>query len=421
MSWSTFGMMVTMTEAPHRDITRWMEAWSGEEGALRATALMARRLGASARAVASAPGNLTIIGDYTDIGQGLGLPTVTAHRTFVAATSRDDRIVRVTMAAGTLDAVEDLVWEGTLDDVASLITEGAWYSYAAAAIWAMCERGYRSTGVDLAITSCIPLGSSLSPVSSLVAATTKALNEVWGLALATGEKGTELVDLCIEAENAVAGWGTAGLVQHSLIRCNPGEALHLDFGTSPTLARPCPLYFPDYGLAMLVIMTSASALGVGATVKARMDEVRAASAALGVKSLRELQDSPEGFARIESLTDEVLRRRARHVYTENERVDLVRDELSGTAPAHERFVAVGKAMYRSHASLELDFDVSTPELNLAVETAFRTGALGARLVGPGGGGSAVALVRRAAASSTAAAITRQFEDAGAPPPRFALV
>lgn len=414
-------MMVTMTSLPDRAATRWMEAWPIQEGSRRASELLSSHFGVTAHTVTSAPGNLTIIGDYTDIGSGLGLPTVTSHRTFVAATKRKDRTVRIVMAAGTLDAIEDATWEGTLDDLMDGIPQGSWASHVAAAMWAIAERGYGSTGVDVAITSCIPLGSSLSPVSSVVAAATLALNDEWGLALPQGERGIELVELCVEAENAVSGWATAGLVQNSLIRCAPGEALYLDFGSAPAAASPCPLYFPDYGLALLVIMTSASDLGVGSTVQQRMDEVERARQALGVRSLRDLQDAPDGFARIEALEDQLLRRRARHVFTENERVDLVRDELSGTAPAHERFVAVGKAMYRSHASLELDFDVSTPELNLAVDTAFRLGALGARLVGPGVGGSAVALVRRAAAKATAAAIAQEFASAGAPEPSFALV
>src|SRR5664279_1499448 len=98
----------------------------------------------------------------------------------------------------------------------------------------------------------------------------------------------------------------------------------------------------------------------------------------------------------------------------------MRDELTGTAPAHERFVSVGKAMYRSHASLEVDLDVSCSELNLAVDTAFRVGALGARLVGAGGGGSAVALIRRSQSAGAATMIDQAFQKQGLARPRFAF-
>ena len=155
-------------------------------------------------------------------------------------------------------------------------------------------------------------------------------------------------------------------------------------------------------------------------VRQREAEIEAASQALGVANLRQLQDAPNGLARIEGIEDPVLRKRARHIFTENERVDLMRDELTGTAPAHERFVSVGKAMYRSHASLEMDLEVSCDELNTAVDTAFKAGALGARMVGAGGGGSAVALVRRTQAAEAARKIDSAFQSRGLARPGFAF-
>src|SRR5690606_1639563 len=124
---------------------------------------------------------------------------------------------------------------------------------------------------------------------------------------------------------------------------------------------------------------------------------------------------------IEDLSNDTLKRRARHVYSENERVLLVKSDLSGTAPAHERFVSMGKALYRSHASLDFDYDVSCPELNLAVDTAFTTGALGARLSGGGFGGAAIALIRRTQGERTAKAIGAAFAQRGFARPRFLLV
>ena len=100
---------------------------------------------------------------------------------------------------------------------------------------------------------------------------------------------------------------------------------------------------------------------------------------------------------------------------------LVASELSGTAPAHERFVTIGKAMYRSHASLDVDFEVSGPELNAAVDAAFGAGALGARLVGGGFNGAAIALVRRADAERTAERIAESLTSAEFAEPSFLLV
>lgn len=398
-----------------------MEAWSSSEGAARASALLGSTWSTSPRSLTSAPGNLTIIGDYTDLGDGVGLPTVTPHRAYAAASPRRDDVVRIVLEAPASSVTEARTWEGSLASIDEAMADTGWHTHIASVLWSLIERGYSGPGMDIAISTCVPFGSGLSAMSALTVATARAVNDLWGLSLTHADRALELVDVCIDAENGIQRWGTAGLVQHSLIRCSDGEALYLDFSTRPASATPCPLYFPDYGLGLLIMTTAEPPGRIGDVVQARMAEIGAATTTLGVKSLRELQDAPEGLARIESLADQVLRRRARHVLTENERVDLVRDELSGTAPAHERFVAVGKAMYRSHASLEMDFEVSSAELNLAVDTAFRLGALGARMVGPGCGGSAVALVRRAAARATAQAVTAEFAAAGASPPSFALV
>ncbi len=205
-----------------------------------------------------------------------------------------------------------------------------------------------------------------------------------------------------------------------ILRCVAGEAIYLDFNSRPPSAISCPLTFEEYGLGLLIIDTGVRSARMVATVRARMEDAAQAERALGVSKLRELHSMPDGRARIEAIADPLIRRRARHIFTETERVDLVRDELTGTAPAHERFVSVGKAMYRSHASLELDFDVSCTELNLVVDTAFRVGALGARLVGAGGGGSAIALIRRSQAAGAAQVIDAAFQEQGLARPRFAF-
>ena len=134
-----------------------------------------------------------------------------------------------------------------------------------------------------------------------------------------------------------------------------------------------------------------------------------------------IADAPHALKRLETIEDPLLRRRARHVVTEIERVRIVCAELSGTDPAHERFVTIGKALYRSHASMEIDYELSNPELDAVVDGAFRAGALGARLVEGGFGGAAVALIRRAQADSTARLISEAMVAAGHQAPTFSMI
>lgn len=414
-------MMVTMTSLPPSASVRWLEPWTRAQGEARALQVLQEHWGVRAHFIGSAPGMLSIIGDYTDIGGGTSLPTVTPHRAYVAVSKRDDDVIRICLDPAIPDASNGPAWEGTIDTLDEALESLEWFAHPAAAIWQLLERGYTGRGVDIAVTSCLPEGTGLSLTTSSTVATIHAMNGAWGLSLPTGFAGEEIADIAIDATNSVTRWATAGMAQQVTARCVDGQALYVDFSTPRAQVTPCPLYFPEYGLAMLVTVTSRPAVRVGDLVNERMAEVARATAELGLTSLSELATNPRALATLDTLSDPVLKRRARHVITESERVELVRDEFSGTGPAHERFVAAGKAMFRSHASLELDFEVSTPELNLAVDTAFRTGALGARMAGPGGGGYAVTLLRRAQAESTARAIAGTFASHGMPEPTFMLI
>lgn len=375
--------------------------------------------GADARYVWSVPGLLNIVGEYTDISHGVALTTPVPHRTFVAAAPRPDNVVRITTDLLDESGNESPPWECDLESLPDLADHAGWAAHPASVLWALLERGYAGRGMDLAFASCLPPSAGLFSSTALTAATALAANGLWGLALKTDITAVELAAVCMEAANDAVGGATAGLAQHGILRGAPGEALHLDFATTPPRATACPLPFAEYGLGLLVIDTQVPHPDQARIVRERMAETDRAVEALGVASIGAMRDVPGSLARIEALDDPLLRRRARHVFTENERVELVRDELTGTAPAHERFVAVGKAMYRSHASLEVDFDVSSDALNLAVDVAFKAGALGARLVGSGRGGSAVALIRDSQAARTARLIDAQFRASGLLRPVFA--
>jgi len=413
-------MMVDMTDLPDLTDTQWMTAWSPEEGSKRAKARLLAAFGVEAKGTWSAPGRVTLAGEYTDISNGTCIATVTPHRTFMAAAKRADSLVRITTDLFTDADGAAPVWHGELASLEHLKGEAPWISYPAGVLWALQERGYSGCGMDLAVTSCLPAGCGLSSDTSFAAVTALAVNELWGLSLPTGTAATELAEVCIDAENDVARGATAGVGAHVLLRCIDREAVYLDFNSRPPVALSCPLTFEEYGLGLLVIDTGVRSARIVETVRARMEDAARAETALGVSKLRELHSAPNGLARIEAIADPIIRKRARHIFTETERVDLVRDELTGTAPAHERFVSVGKAMYRSHASLELDLEVSCMELNLAVDTAFGVGALGARLVGAGDGGSAIALIRRSQAVGAAHEIDSAFKEQGLARPRFAF-
>ncbi len=126
---------------------------------------------------------------------------------------------------------------------------------------------------------------------------------------------------------------------------------------------------------------------------------------LGVTALRDvgLEDLDEASG----LLDPETFRRVRHVVTENDRVLQTVGLLETAGPA-----AIGPLLDASHASMRDDFEISCPELDLAVETARSAGAIGARMTGGGFGGSAIALTPAAAEQQVRAAVERAFAAAG---------
>jgi galactokinase len=127
------------------------------------------------------------------------------------------------------------------------------------------------------------------------------------------------------------------------------------------------------------------------------------AAELGVNSLRDVTD----LAAARDLLDDETFRRVRHIVTENQRVlDTVR-ALREHGP-----MAIGELLDASHISMRDDFEISVPELDLAVETAQANGAIGARMTGGGFGGSAIALVPSDAISRVQVAVDGAFAEAG---------
>lgn len=396
---------------------RWYEPWVRSAGEARATQFFAEHFGTPAAGVWSAPGRVNLIGEHTDYNLGLSLPTILRHRTFIAGSVRDDDSLVIVSSAG-----EDLVgpgtrWECPMDDISPSTAEG-WPAYPAGLIWALRERGYDGPGLNLAVASSIPIGAGLGSSAALTCGTAIAVNSLWRLALDSTERRIELAEAAQEAENLIARTPTGALDHYTALFCQEGSAIEIDFSTSPLTFQPTPLYFPDYGLVLLIVVTPRRHRLTDGRYAVRHRECQEASSALGVKSLREVADDPQGLRRVETLSDETLRKRARHVVSEIGRVRLVSEELAGTAPAHERFVDVGRQIYRSHTSLAVDFEVSCPELDLAVNAAWTSGALGARLVGAGFGGAAIALIRRTQMDATARLVDLNFIDAGMERPHF---
>jgi len=347
--------------------------------------------------VGRSPGRVNLIGEHTDYNDGLCLPLTIPYATTVTATARADD--RVSATSGQ----QDEPWSGTLAGTGPGAATG-WAAYAVGVLWALREAGWDLPGVDLEVDSTVPLGAGLSSSAALECAVAVAVTGLVGRDL-TRELRHELVAACRRAEGEVAGAPTGGLDQSAVLLSEPGAALLIDFESGDT--RDVPLPFADAGLTLIVVDTQVSHALTDGGYGARRDDCERAAEALGLASLRRAT-----LPDLDRLDDHRLVARARHVVTENTRV-----EGAVAAIDAQDWRALGVLLNASHASLRDDYEVSCAELDLVVTTALEAGALGARMTGGGFGGSAIALVPTQRVDAVRRAVDVAFVAGGFGPPR----
>jgi galactokinase len=343
----------------------------------------------------SSPGRVNLIGEHTDYNEGFVLPFAINRRTVAALGLRDDRTVRV----GSTFA-DELV-EIDLDAIGPEALSG-WSAYPLGVAWALGEFGADLAavpGFDVLIDSNVPVGAGLSSSAAIEGAVALALNDVWRLGL---DRQT-LARVGQRAENVAVGAPTGIMDQSASLLGEPDSAVFLDCRTLHS--EIVPLGLAEAGLEIVVIDTGVEHAHATGGYAERRASCEAGAAALGVESLRDV--SVADLDRARELLDDVTFRRVRHVVTEDQRVlDTVRT-LREQGPT-----AIGELLDASHASMRDDFEISVPELDLAVETAQSSGAIGARMTGGGFGGSAIALVPSDAVSRVLVALDGAFAEHG---------
>ncbi|MFZ2057858.1 MAG: galactokinase [Acidimicrobiales bacterium] len=346
----------------------------------------------------SAPGRVNLIGEFTDYNDGFVLPLALPFATQACVARRDDDLVRVA-SAQRLEGGRFSVVDAALDQLRPATTSG-WASYVLGVVWALREAGENIGGVEIHIDSDVPIGAGLSSSAALECSVALALHDLYGLKLSL----QELARVAQRAENEYVGVPTGIMDQTASLRCRAGHALFLD--TRTLEVRQVPLDLKPAGLTLLVVNTGVKhALGDSAYANRRRDCQRAAKE-LGVAALRDI--APEKMdAFLAQIADVVVRRRARHVISEQSRVLEVVGLLESG-----RLVEVGPVLTAGHWSLRDDFEVSCAELDTIVEVAVASGACGARMTGGGFGGSAVVLLELAAVQPVTTAVANAFAARG---------
>lgn len=329
----------------------------------------------------SAHGRVNLVGEHTDYNLGLVLPTLIPQRTIVTIAPRRDLAVSLRSDAPGAVAVE-----ASLD---ALRPRHDWSDYVLGVARALRERGHQIAGFDGSVRSEVPIGAGLASSAALAVATVRALREAFALAV----DDREVAAVAHEAEDRFAG-AHVGLMDQLV--CSLGSeraALFMDMRDLST--RRVPLDRLDMEIA--VIDSGIRHAHASGGYNARRRECEEAARALGVASLREVRT-----ADVDASLRAPLRRRVRHVVSENARVvEAVAAIERGDA------AALGDIVDRAHASLRDDYEVSLPAIDTLVRIARRDEeVLGARLTGGGFGGCVLLLARRGAAERSADRVVR---------------
>jgi len=311
--------------------------------------------------VAYSPGRVNLIGDHTDYNEGLALPMAIDLGTTVYVEPADTArlLVRSDSEAGSADVAIDV----PLDPDLLRRLQPPWARLVAATVAVVRPQ----CGGWATVTSTVPVGAGLSSSAALEVA----------LALALGFEGPPLAlaRACQRAEHAATGVPSGLLDQLAVTGAVEGCALLIDFASNTTTTVAVP-----EDVEILVVHSGVRRALAHTAYAARRAECDAAAFRLGPLGRIE----PEAAI---ALPDAVLRRRARHVVTECDRVRWFAQALE----QHD-LVEAGRLLRASHRSLAEDFEVSTPELDeLVAELSAMPGVYGARLTGAGFGGCVVAL------------------------------
>jgi galactokinase len=355
--------------------------------------------GREPQAVWAAPGRVNLIGEHTDYNEGFVLPLALPHRVVAAASAGEEARLRI------VSAQEDERVEIALDDLRPGAVDG-WAAYVAGVVWSLREDGHETPGLDLLVDGDVPAGAGLSSSAALECSVALAVDEIAGLDLDR----PRLARLAQRAENDFVGMPCGILDQAASLLCTEDHVLFLDTRTGDT--EQVSLALPKAGLALLVVDTRAPHRLVDGEYAARRRDCERAADALGVPYLRDV-DVDDLAETLHRLDDDVVRRRVRHVVTENARVLEVVDLLRTGRAAD-----IGPLLTASHASLRDDFEVTVPELDTGVAAALDAGALGARMTGGGFGGCVIALVRDSDTEQVAEAVREEFARSGFAEPEW---
>jgi len=327
----------------------------------------------------SAPGRVNLIGEHTDYNDGFVLPMAIEKEIIMLGQLRNDRRVRV------FDFGYNTEIDFSLDKLIPL-RKNTWANYLMGVVDEIQKAEYILQGANLIFKSNIPRKAGLSSSAALEVVTALAIAELNSLKI----EPVKMARLCQQAENNFVGVACGIMDQYVSCLGQKNYALFIDCRSNNY--EPVP--FKDHNYQIVICNSEIQRSLVNSEYNKRREECRIASELFNHKLTSEilaLRDvTIDEFKQYQEYLPEPIARRARHVISENYRV-----QVGVQALKEKKFSAFGELMVESHRSLKNDYEVSCAELDLLVDLALKQeGVLGARMTGAVFGGCTLNLLKR---------------------------
>jgi galactokinase len=349
-----------------------------------------------------APGRVNLIGEHTDYNLGFVMPMALHLATWIAAAPNTDGRLRI-YSEGQKELCE---WP--VEAIGSLQRRRHWTDYPIGVAQQLLRAGFPIAPANLLIRSTVPEGSGLSSSAALEVSTALAL--LRGREIAP----LDLARLCQRAEREFVGMPCGIMDQYISVSGRKNAAVEIDCRSLQNRVAK----LPD-GIAFAAVNSMVKHELSGSAYKERTEECAAAVEILrnrfpAVESLRDA--TLQQLAAVEAAMPPVVVRRARHVITEDARVERF-VEASTTRDLPQ----MGRLLVESHRSLQRDYEVSCEELDFLVDTALGIGGvIGSRMTGGGFGGCTVTMLRAAAVESFTERIAAAYREKYAITPNIIL-
>jgi galactokinase len=326
-----------------------------------------------------APGRVNLIGEHTDYNDGLVFPFALQYGTYLLARKANDPMVKFKSANFPMTA------QVCLQNEVKRIGD-TWINYPLGVIHEIEGLGHKVGGLEFLFAGDIPNEAGLSSSASIEMVTAFAVNEMFGF----GMNMIDLIKLSQSAENNFVGMNCGIMDQFAVGMGKQNHGVFLDCATLEY--ELVPFNISNYSF---VVSNTNKKRGLSDSKynerRAQCEQaVKDISVQKPISNLSEL--SAKDFDEVIILIqDPIIKQRARHVITENQRVSLATEFFK-----NNNLEALGKLMTESHISLKEDYEVSCFELDTMVEESLKMkGVLGSRMTGAGFGGCTISIVQNA--------------------------